>query len=119
MTEHIFNECNQSHHRTQSHDNYKMTTFTLNTYTTQSITPHTVRSLEHIMTTFMEHHSAHAVMVTFLKTKQQEIEDTELSTNTLYNTNQENLIRDIMMMDLHREPSTMDPYREVSMIDEH
>ena len=78
-----------------------------------------MNTLEHIMTTFMEHHSAHAVMVTFLKTKQQEIEDTELSTNTLYNTNQENSVGDIMMMDLHRVPLTMDPYREFSMIDEH
>ena len=70
MTEYMFNECSQSHHRTQSHDDYKMTTFTLITYTTQNITPHTVRSLERIMTTYIEHQSAHAVIVVFFKTKQ-------------------------------------------------
>ena len=70
MTEHIFNECSQLHHRTQSHDSYKMTTFTLNTYTTQNITPHIVQSLEHMITTHMEHQSAHAVIVTLVKTKQ-------------------------------------------------
>ena len=65
MTEHIFNECSQLHHRTQSHDNYKMTTFTI-----QNVTPHIVVSLEHMITTHMEHQSAHAVIVTLVKTKQ-------------------------------------------------
>ena len=70
MREYMFNECSQLHHHTQSHDEYKMTTLALNTYTTNGITPHTLQPLEHIMTTNIEHPSAHAVMLIQDKTKQ-------------------------------------------------